>query len=167
MRRGDWQGVRRLAGREVRGISAQLAVPRRAGGEPHRLVESSGRAFQGSIVLGLGFVLPPAEANALMQRDARNVEALPAHPDIVALFAHVEAEAGIAPVTIGRRVAAINHHHKEAGFAPPTARDAARIIAQMMAGVRRRYARKKLQKAPAEADVLSCRGERTASEPSR
>ncbi|MCZ4343445.1 site-specific integrase [Sphingomonadaceae bacterium G21617-S1] len=87
--------------------------------------------------------------------DARNVEALPAHPDIVALFAHVEAEAGIAPVTIGRRVAAINHHHKEAGLASPSARDAAGVIAQMMAGVRRRYARKKDQKAPAAADVLT------------
>lgn len=86
--------------------------------------------------------------------DARNVEALPAHPDIVALFAHVEAEAGIAPVTIGRRVAAINHHHKEAGFAPPSARDAAGVIAQMLAGVRRKYARPKGQKAPAEAEVL-------------
>jgi len=87
--------------------------------------------------------------------DARNVEALPAHPDIVALFAHVEAEAGIAPVTIGRRIAAINHHHKEAGFASPTARDAAGVIAQMMAGVRRKYARKKDQKTPAAADVLT------------
>jgi integrase len=87
--------------------------------------------------------------------DARNVEALPAHPDIVALFAHVEAQAGIAPVTIGRRIAAINHHHKDAGLASPTARDAAGIIAQMMAGVRRKYARKKDQKAPAEADVLT------------
>lgn len=87
--------------------------------------------------------------------DARNVEALPAHPDIVALFAHVEAEAGIAPVTIGRRVAAINHHHKEAGLAAPSARDAAGVIAQMMAGVRRKYARKKDQKAPAAADVLT------------
>lgn len=87
--------------------------------------------------------------------DARNVEALPAHPDIVALFAHVEAEARIAPVTIGRRVAAINHHHKEAGLASPMARDAAGVIAQMMAGVRRKYARKKDQKAPAAADVLT------------
>lgn len=87
--------------------------------------------------------------------DARNVEALPAHPDIVALFAHVEAQAGIAPVTIGRRVAAINHHHKEAGMASPSARDAAGVVAQMMAGVRRKYARKKEQKAPAEAEVLS------------
>ena len=86
--------------------------------------------------------------------DARNVEALPAHADIVALFAHVEAEAGIAPVTIGRRVAAINHHHKEAGLASPIARDAAGVIAQMMAGVRRKYARKKEQKAPAEAETL-------------
>ncbi|MHA3795539.1 site-specific integrase [Sphingomonas sp. YL-JM2C] len=87
--------------------------------------------------------------------DARNVEALPAHPDIVALFAHVEAQAGIAPVTIGRRVAAINHHHKEAGLASPSARDAAGVIAQMMAGVRRKYARKKDQKAPAAAQVLT------------
>jgi integrase len=87
--------------------------------------------------------------------DARNVEALPAHPDIVALFAHVEAEAGIAPVTIGRRVAAINHHHKQAGLASPTARDAAGVISQMMGGVRRKYARKKDQKAPAAADVLT------------
>ncbi|ARS28317.1 site-specific integrase [Sphingomonas sp. KC8] len=87
--------------------------------------------------------------------DARNVEALPAHPDIVALFAHVEAEAGIAPVTIGRRVAAINHHHKEAGLASPSARDVAGVIAQMMAGVRRKYARKKDQKAPAAAGVLT------------
>lgn len=87
--------------------------------------------------------------------DARNVEALPAHPDIVALFAHVEAKAGFAPITVARRVAAINHHHKEAGIASPTARDDAGIIAQMLAGVRRKYARVKEQKAPAEAEVLT------------
>lgn len=86
--------------------------------------------------------------------DARNIEALPAHPDIVALFAHIEAETGIAPVTIGRRVAAINHHHREAGLACPTARDGAGVIAQMLAGVRRKYARQKEQKAPAQAEVL-------------
>lgn len=84
----------------------------------------------------------------------RNVEALPAHPDIVALFIHVEAEAGIAPVTIGRRVAAITHHHRDAGLAPPSARDEAGVMARMLAGVRRKYARKKAQKAPAQADVL-------------
>ncbi|HEX7875515.1 MAG TPA: site-specific integrase [Sphingobium sp.] len=86
--------------------------------------------------------------------EARDVEALPAHPDIVALFAHVEAQAGIAPVTIGRRIAAINHHHKEAGLASPSARDDAGVIAAMLAGVRRKYARSKVQKAPAQAEVL-------------
>ncbi|MGD9810151.1 MAG: site-specific integrase [Sphingobium sp.] len=86
--------------------------------------------------------------------EARNVEAMPAHPEIVALFAHVEAEAGIAPVTIGRRVAAITHHHREAGIASPTARDDAGVIAAMLAGVRRRFARKKEQKAPVQAEVL-------------
>ena len=43
--------------------------------------------------------------------DARNVQALPAHPDLVAPFAHLAAEARIALVPIGRRVAAIYHHH--------------------------------------------------------
>jgi len=86
--------------------------------------------------------------------EARNVEALPAHPDIVALFIHVEAEAGIAPVTIGRRIAAITHHHRDAGLTSPSARDGAGVIAAMLAGVRRKYARKKEQKSPVQADVL-------------
>jgi len=86
--------------------------------------------------------------------EARNVEALPAHPDIVALFIHIEAEAGIAPVTIGRRVAAITHHHRDVGLPSPTARDDAGVIAGMLAGVRRKYARKKEQKSPVQADVL-------------
>ncbi|MGE4404317.1 site-specific integrase [Pseudomonas sp.] len=86
--------------------------------------------------------------------EARNVEALPAHPDVVALFIHVEAEAGIAPVTIGRRVAAIAHHHRDAGLTAPTARDNVGVIAGMLAGVRRKYARKKEQKSPVQAEVL-------------
>jgi site-specific recombinase XerD len=87
--------------------------------------------------------------------EARNVEALPAHPDIVALFAHVEAEAGIALVTIGRRIAAINHHHCEVGLAPPSACDVSAIIPAMLAGVRRAYAREKARKAPARSEVLT------------
>jgi len=86
--------------------------------------------------------------------DARNVEALPARPDIVALFIHVEADAGIAPITLGRRVAAITHHHREVGLTSPSGRDDAGVISGMLAGVRRRYARVKEQKAPAEAEVL-------------
>ena len=86
--------------------------------------------------------------------EERDVEALPAAPEMVALFAHMEAEAGIAPVTIGRRVAAINYHHRQEGVPSPAQRDTGGMIAEMMAGVRRKYARAKDQKAPAQADIL-------------
>ena len=86
--------------------------------------------------------------------DARNVEALPAHPDIVALFLHVEADAGIAPATLGRRVAAITYHHRQEGVVAPSAREEAGVIAAMLAGARRRFSRAKEQKAPVQAEVL-------------
>ena len=87
--------------------------------------------------------------------EACNVEALPVHPDVVALFVHVEAEAGIAPVTTGRRIATITHHHRDAGLASPSARDGAGVIAAMLAGVRRKYARKKEQKSPVQAECAA------------
>jgi hypothetical protein len=40
--------------------------------EPKALKENEGRCFQGSIVLGMGFTLVPAEAEALMAADERN-----------------------------------------------------------------------------------------------
>ena len=41
---------------------------------PRRLVENEGVAFHGSYVLGMGFVLDPAEAHALLAADPRNRE---------------------------------------------------------------------------------------------
>lgn len=86
--------------------------------------------------------------------DDRNFEALPAHPDVVALFIHVEADAGTSPITLGRRVAAINHHHQDAGLIAPVARDTGGVISTMLAGARRRYARPPTKKAPADADAV-------------
>ena len=77
-----------------------------------------------------------------------------AHPDIVALFIHVEAEAGIVPVTIWPQIAAITHHHRDVGLASPAAPDDSGVIAGMLARVWRNYAREKEQKSPVEADVL-------------
>jgi hypothetical protein len=45
-------------------------------GNPFRLVENAGKSFQGSIVLGAGFVLEPAEAEALISRDSKNRDVL-------------------------------------------------------------------------------------------
>ncbi|WP_298818238.1 Eco57I restriction-modification methylase domain-containing protein [uncultured Chloroflexus sp.] len=44
--------------------------------EPQRLQQNAGKAFQGSIVLGMGFVLQPEEAQQLLTRDARNADCL-------------------------------------------------------------------------------------------
>ena len=41
-------------------------------GEPKVLVANSGKSFQGSIVVGMGFVLLPEEAQHLLDRDPRN-----------------------------------------------------------------------------------------------
>ncbi len=75
VRKGQWQGVRQLDGRPVRTISAYLDS-RAVKGSPRRLAANVGLSFQGSIVLGMGFVLEPEEAQALIAKDPRNAEVL-------------------------------------------------------------------------------------------
>ncbi|MGH7746840.1 MAG: type IIL restriction-modification enzyme MmeI, partial [Candidatus Dormibacteria bacterium] len=57
-------------------ISTLLEPAGRVEGTPIRLAENSGIAFQGCIVLGMGFVLEPEEATAWIEADPRNVEIL-------------------------------------------------------------------------------------------
>ena len=45
-------------------------------GNPYPLKQNAGKSFQGSIVLGKGFVLTPEEAEALIAKDPRNKEVL-------------------------------------------------------------------------------------------
>lgn len=45
-------------------------------GKPHRLKANEGIAFQGSIVLGMGFVLSEEDAQDMLDRDPRNEEVL-------------------------------------------------------------------------------------------
>jgi len=72
VRRGAWRGVVNLDDQVVRSISPQLVVPGRITGKPFRLKENEGKSFQGSIVLGMGFVIEPEEAQALIAKDPRN-----------------------------------------------------------------------------------------------
>ncbi|MBB4665739.1 hypothetical protein BKA24_000448 [Microbacterium marinum] len=60
----------------VRRVSTLLEAQGRAEGNPVRLAENSGVAFQGCIVLGMGFVLEPEEAQEWIAVDARNAEVL-------------------------------------------------------------------------------------------
>jgi hypothetical protein len=76
IRRGSWQGKHELDNAPSRGITSQLTVPGRATGRPFRLRENEDKSFQGSIVLGMGFVLEPEEAHALIKKDPRNKDVL-------------------------------------------------------------------------------------------
>jgi integrase len=93
------------------------------------------------------------------------VQPLPADPGVVARFCADEAEAGRAPSTITRRLAAIGWAHKRAGHTPPQRADGSGAIAEVMAGIRRLRAAAPTQKAAADADVLrdmlrACTGEK-------
>jgi hypothetical protein len=61
---------------EVRRISTLLEAQGRVEGNPVRLAENTGIAFQGCIVLGMGFVTDPDEAQEWIAADARNAEVL-------------------------------------------------------------------------------------------
>ncbi|MFF3855262.1 Eco57I restriction-modification methylase domain-containing protein [Micromonospora sp. NPDC002575] len=60
----------------VPAITPALDAASRVTGTPHRLAANAGIAFQGSIVLGLGFTMTPDEAQELIDRDPRNAEVL-------------------------------------------------------------------------------------------
>lgn len=72
VRRGKWHGERTILGRPVTVISAYLSA--RVDWSPKPLKSSQDIAFQGSNVLGMGFVLTPDEAAAMLSDDEKNAE---------------------------------------------------------------------------------------------
>jgi hypothetical protein len=76
VRKGEWRGARVLSGLPVQAISPMLVVTGRALGKPHRLKANENKSFQGSIVLGMGFIMTPEEAQTLIVRDPRNRDVL-------------------------------------------------------------------------------------------
>jgi len=71
-RKGPWVGQFLLDDAPVDGITSQLQPPGSVSGRPYRLAANAGRSFQGSTVLGMGFVLEPEEAQRLLDKDPRN-----------------------------------------------------------------------------------------------
>jgi hypothetical protein len=65
---------------------------------------------------------------------AKGVPALPAEPKTVAAFLAAEANRGVKPSTIGRRLAAIRYAHKLASHEPPTKCEAVKAT---LRGIRR------------------------------
>ena len=83
--------------------------------------------------------------------EGRCVAALPAQPDTVAAFLASEADRGVKPSTIGRRLAAIRYAHKLAGREPPTNSEAVRAT---LRGIRRIARTVPARKTPATADKV-------------
>ena len=61
----QWAGTRTLDGSEVAGIDEMLYPEPRSGWRKQRLQANLDQGFQGSIVLGLGFTMPPEEAEEI------------------------------------------------------------------------------------------------------
>jgi methylase of polypeptide subunit release factors len=70
-----WNGKFYLGQKQVETITPYLDDAETLG-NPYPLKQNEGKSFQGSIVLGKGFVLEPAEAEALIQKDPRNKDVL-------------------------------------------------------------------------------------------
>jgi len=70
--RATWNGASVLDRGHVAGITPALAFRSRVEGNALRLAANRDRSFQGSNVLGMGFVLSPEEARAMLDEDVRN-----------------------------------------------------------------------------------------------
>ena len=86
--------------------------------------------------------------------EARAIGSLPAAPEAVAIFLASQAQEGVAPSTIGRRLAAIGYMHAQASLDPPQQQLGAVAIRNVVAGIRRTHGVKKVQKRAADGDML-------------
>ena len=76
LKKGQWQSEYLLDDKTVTGITPYLTIPGKAVGKPKKLAANRDKSFIGSYVLGMGFVLTPEEAQALIEKDPRNKDVL-------------------------------------------------------------------------------------------
>jgi len=73
--KGEWKRERFLGNKKVSYISSYLDDSKDIG-NPFPLKQNEGKSFQGSIVLGKGFILTPEKAKELIDKDPRNKDVL-------------------------------------------------------------------------------------------
>ena len=76
LRRGGWLGTVVLDEKEVNSITSFLKSLGQVKGKPFKLTANADNSFNGSYVLGMGFVLEPKEALALIAKDTKNADCL-------------------------------------------------------------------------------------------
>lgn len=75
-RKGEWKSRFVLEEKSVTGITSYLSTPGASVGTPSRLFANAHKSYQGSNVLGMGFILKPEEAQSLILKDRRNEEVI-------------------------------------------------------------------------------------------
>jgi hypothetical protein len=68
----SWHGQFMLNGKAEAGITPYLTPLGKVSGRPYRLKANEGKSFIGHYVLGMGFLMQPPEAEALISKDAKN-----------------------------------------------------------------------------------------------
>jgi hypothetical protein len=68
--------IRLSDGIPVNRIAPSLDPSSRVSGNPERLIANSAISFQGAIVLGMGFIMEPEQAQALISKNPRNADVL-------------------------------------------------------------------------------------------
>ncbi|NJO82787.1 MAG: hypothetical protein HC828_08135 [Blastochloris sp.] len=76
VRRGEWQSQFVLDDEIVGTISSLLTATGTTKGKPCQLLQNKGKSFNGSYVLGMGFVLDSEQAQFLIEKDKRNRDVL-------------------------------------------------------------------------------------------
>ena len=76
LKKGEWHNEYYLDDKTVTGITPYLTIPGKALGKPNKLAANQNKSFIGSYVLGMGFVLTPEEAQALIEKNPRNKDVL-------------------------------------------------------------------------------------------
>jgi hypothetical protein len=72
LKKGDWKGLAVLDGKDEPRISAYLTSQLEAKKKAESLVANHNKTFQGSIVLGMGFLLTPKAAEDIISHHAQN-----------------------------------------------------------------------------------------------
>src|SRR5947209_6537641 len=76
LRNGTWHKPYVLNDEVVENITSFLTVPGKVFGNPYRLIANASKSFYGTVILGIGFVLEPEEAQVLIAKDPRNKDVL-------------------------------------------------------------------------------------------
>ena len=79
---------------------------------------------------------------------------LPAHPALVAGYLAAEAARGVSPSFVQLKLSAIGWRHRQAGRQPPQLTEQGAVIAEILAGIRRKHGRPPSRKSAADADIM-------------